>query len=207
MAAATLKSRTVSSLIATKPRPRSGWSRYVCCDYNRRTMGSRILGFGLVSFATATRMTFPEVHTPLARRYASDARRGEIIASAKVYLSLVSRRRPEYVTSTQFRKLPLTRWRFLDKLLPELPSAPPYPCPFLTDEDVQTYLLPLYPRGWTVQPSKTGDDNKRAPELVKAFAFENSSQLEEFLRKATDVTNAENVSLVSPLIRWFMDID
>ena len=84
-----------------------------------------------------------------------------------------------------------------------LPDAPSYPCPFLTDEEVQTYLTSLYARCWTVQPSTPGDKNKAAPELVKTFAFSSSQELDRFLRRVDDITRSENVSLVSILLLPF----
>ncbi|KAI9057308.1 hypothetical protein FKP32DRAFT_1598400 [Trametes sanguinea] len=75
--------------------------------------------------------------------------------------------------------------------LPQLPPAPAYPCPFLTDEEIKHYLIPLYERGWTVQPSQTA--KKPAPELVKRFEFEsNSTSLKGFLEDINDVTEGEN---------------
>ncbi|TBU50417.1 hypothetical protein BD309DRAFT_945523 [Dichomitus squalens] len=79
-----------------------------------------------------------------------------------------------------------------DAPLPGLPPAPPYPCPFLTDEEITTYLLPLYSRGWTVRPSKTSGGNKPAPELVKAFSFESRSNLDGFMLKVSELTQSEN---------------
>ncbi|KAI1797197.1 hypothetical protein LXA43DRAFT_1089086 [Ganoderma leucocontextum] len=73
-----------------------------------------------------------------------------------------------------------------------LPKAPPYPCPFLTDEEIQTYLTPLYAWAWTVQPSNPGDKNKTAPELVKTFAFSTTQELVEFLQRVGDITRSEN---------------
>ncbi|KAM5530883.1 hypothetical protein V8D89_015468 [Ganoderma adspersum] len=73
-----------------------------------------------------------------------------------------------------------------------LPDAPLYPCPFLTDEEIQTYLAPLYVRCWTVQPSTPRDRNKAAPELVKTFAFSSNQELDQFLQRVDDITRSEN---------------
>ena len=77
-----------------------------------------------------------------------------------------------------------------------LPDAPPYPCPFLMDDEIQMYLTPLYARSWTVQPSNPGPDgrSKAAPELVKTFTFSSTQELDEFLQKVDEVTRSENVS-------------
>ncbi|KAI0359947.1 hypothetical protein OH77DRAFT_1419322 [Trametes cingulata] len=76
--------------------------------------------------------------------------------------------------------------------LPELPSAPPYPCPFLTDEEIVTYLVPLYSRGWSVQPSDPGPKKKPAPELVKQFVVSGPEALEALHRHIGDITQSEN---------------
>ena len=82
-----------------------------------------------------------------------------------------------------------------------LPDAPPYPCPFLTDEEIHTYLTTLYARCWTVQPSISAEKPKAAPELVKTFSFSSSQALDDFLRRIEDITRSENVSLTSfPLL-------
>ncbi|KAI0368635.1 hypothetical protein BV20DRAFT_969002 [Pilatotrama ljubarskyi] len=76
--------------------------------------------------------------------------------------------------------------------LPELPLAPPYPTPFLADEEIATYLIPLYARHWTVQPSDPGPKNKPAPELVKVFTFKQPDCAREFLQDVQDVEKSEN---------------
>lgn len=58
--------------------------------------------------------------------------------------------------------------------LPELPDKPKYPCPYLTDAEITTYLVPLYKRGWTVQSSNKAARQGHpsvAPALVKRFLF------------------------------------
>ncbi|EED85975.1 predicted protein [Postia placenta Mad-698-R] len=58
--------------------------------------------------------------------------------------------------------------------LPELPDKPKYPCPYLTDAEITTYLVPLYKRGWTVQSSNKAARQGHpsvAPALVKRFIF------------------------------------
>ncbi|TFK84083.1 hypothetical protein K466DRAFT_589212 [Polyporus arcularius HHB13444] len=75
---------------------------------------------------------------------------------------------------------------------PELPPAPRYPCPFLTEEEINTYLTPLYRRSWTVQPSSHGPTKKAAPELVKRFDFSSGSQVGEFLERVGWVQESEN---------------
>ena len=83
--------------------------------------------------------------------------------------------------------------------LPELPPTPPYPCPFLTDEEVKTYLEPLYLHYWTVQPSNPEQSKKPAPELVKSFTFASASALSAFLDGPVQwVESHENVCTCSP---------
>ncbi|KAH9850311.1 hypothetical protein C2E23DRAFT_321367 [Lenzites betulinus] len=75
--------------------------------------------------------------------------------------------------------------------LPELPDAPRYPCPFLTDEQIATYLVPLYARVWCVRGSNP-DLGKPAPELVKNFSFLTPEKLDEFRRDVAEVTQSED---------------
>ena len=83
--------------------------------------------------------------------------------------------------------------------LPDLPSVPPYPCPFLTDEEIKTYLEPLYLRSWTVQPSDPEHSKTPAPELVKSFKFSSESAAREFLEDFVQwVETRENVRTLSP---------
>lgn len=77
---------------------------------------------------------------------------------------------------------------------PQLPPAPPFPCPFLTDEEIATYLPLLYARGWTVHPSDPKHAKKPAPELVKRFVFSTLDALEAFVQlDLLDITQSENV--------------
>ncbi|OJT03351.1 hypothetical protein TRAPUB_6020 [Trametes pubescens] len=76
---------------------------------------------------------------------------------------------------------------------PELPPPPPFPCPFLTDDEIATYLGPLYAREWTVQPSDPKATKKPSPELVKRFAFSTFNELNAFLHlDLLDITQSEN---------------
>ncbi len=89
-----------------------------------------------------------------------------------------------------------------------LPDAPPYPCPFITDEEIQTYLAPLYARAWTVQPSNLnpGDKSKAAPELVKLFTFSSTQELDDFLQKVDSITHSENVSPLLAFVSKDLDL-
>ncbi|KAI8980121.1 hypothetical protein BD414DRAFT_493693 [Trametes punicea] len=74
--------------------------------------------------------------------------------------------------------------------LPHLPPAPRYPCPFLTDEEIQTHLVPLYERAWTIQPSSS--NSTPAPELVKRCEFTSEAALGLFLDDLKEITASEN---------------
>ncbi|PCH42522.1 hypothetical protein WOLCODRAFT_72172, partial [Wolfiporia cocos MD-104 SS10] len=62
--------------------------------------------------------------------------------------------------------------------LPELPPAPDYPCSYLTQADINTYLLPLYHRAWVVGSSEYSREvsgpplPNASPELAKQFWFQ-----------------------------------
>ncbi|RPD61222.1 hypothetical protein L226DRAFT_534866 [Lentinus tigrinus ALCF2SS1-7] len=76
--------------------------------------------------------------------------------------------------------------------LPDLPPAPSYPCPFLTDEEIMTYLDPLYLKSWTVQASNPGQSKNPAPELVKRFEFSSQPPLHLFLNAVNEIESKEN---------------
>ncbi|KAI0635853.1 hypothetical protein C8Q77DRAFT_596058 [Trametes polyzona] len=80
----------------------------------------------------------------------------------------------------------------VSSVLPEHPPTPPYPCPFLTTEEIETYLGPLYVRAWSVHRSDPGPKNKPAPELVKRFTFSTPDKLGAFLRDLAEITEREN---------------
>ncbi|TFY51383.1 hypothetical protein EVJ58_g10600 [Rhodofomes roseus] len=59
-----------------------------------------------------------------------------------------------------------------------MPSAPKYPCPYLTRDEISLYLVPLYRDGWVVGSSEflkdkrlPRDEDSASPELTKAFLF------------------------------------
>ncbi|KAI0833394.1 hypothetical protein BC628DRAFT_1343492 [Trametes gibbosa] len=79
----------------------------------------------------------------------------------------------------------------LEADLPDLPDAPPYPCPFLTDEQIATYLTPLYARAWSVRGSNP-HPRRPAPELVKQFCFTTQERLDAFRRDVDIVTQIED---------------
>jgi len=68
----------------------------------------------------------------------------------------------------------------------ELPHTPRYPCPFISEADIKTYLLPLYSSGWGV--SAQHSNNKLAPsatQLSKRIPLP-SSDIARLLRQDVD---------------------
>jgi len=47
--------------------------------------------------------------------------------------------------------------------LPPVPEAPGYPCPYLSDEEIATYLVPLYAFGWFVVSSEHDRKDQKSP--------------------------------------------
>jgi len=87
--------------------------------------------------------------------------------------------------------------------LPEKPEKPPYPCPHLSDEEVETYLFPLYERGWgvyTKRPLRT-DKGSTTPSLMlaKDISFVWHFPLVDFLTTLNVLVKQENVRDLSPL--------
>jgi len=84
--------------------------------------------------------------------------------------------------------------------LPRLPDAPKYPCPYLNDEEISTYLVPLYARGWSIGSSDYDRDSQLppsdnvAPELLKDFLFSSSTSVarEGFISKVRKLQDIEN---------------
>lgn len=83
--------------------------------------------------------------------------------------------------------------------LPALPAAPRYPCPYLTDEEISQYLMPLYCRAWFVGSSEWLRDynqapNRSSPELVKTFHFHEHEHAVKFVDQVEVIHSSENVS-------------
>jgi len=82
----------------------------------------------------------------------------------------------------------------------ELPPVPKYPCPFITDVDVERYLKPLYSTGWGISrvpailsPPK-GKPVPAATQLSKKISLPNSHLAEVFIEDAkTFIIEPENV--------------
>lgn len=82
--------------------------------------------------------------------------------------------------------------------LPPLPAKPKYPCPHLSDEEVMTYLAPLYLRGWGVIRKKTAvhGTTKRPLFLIKKFSFKSFDHLMLFVNDMVQVIQNENVRVL-----------
>lgn len=81
--------------------------------------------------------------------------------------------------------------------LPEKPSKPSYPCPHLSNEEVATYLFPLYERGWgifTRAPVRT-NEGAGPPSLMLArdISFVWHFPLVDFLTTLNVLVKQENV--------------
>ncbi|KAI0649202.1 hypothetical protein C8Q79DRAFT_498317 [Trametes meyenii] len=76
--------------------------------------------------------------------------------------------------------------------LPDLPRAPPYPCPFLTEEETDTYLEPLYARAWVSQDYESSHKSTLTKELAKRFTFPDTQALGRFLQDLKVITDSEN---------------
>lgn len=89
----------------------------------------------------------------------------------------------------------------------ELPYTPRYPCPFISEADIKTYLLPLYSSGWGVSAQRS--NNKLAPpttQLSKRILLP-SSDMARLLRQDVDshIIKLENVNKYSQLQTGFSD--
>ncbi|KAI0775279.1 hypothetical protein BD413DRAFT_534697 [Trametes elegans] len=78
--------------------------------------------------------------------------------------------------------------------LPPLPPAPPYPCPVLTEEEIQHFVQPLLNRSWSKKalPAAESTEGRIPSVLEKVFSFEHRAALDAFLQDVQDVTEAEN---------------
>lgn len=85
--------------------------------------------------------------------------------------------------------------------LPEPPSKPPYPCPHLSDEEVATYLKPLYTRAWSLVRKKTSFQaaTRRPLFLMKRFTFKSFDHTMAFVNDVAEAVGKEGVSSLSVL--------
>ena len=86
--------------------------------------------------------------------------------------------------------------------LPELPPAPPYPCPFLTATDMYTYVLPLYRFGWGISRVPINTSSKKptppATRLSKRIITANPDIAGKLVKGITNtVIEPENVKVLS----------
>ncbi|KIJ49691.1 hypothetical protein M422DRAFT_246762 [Sphaerobolus stellatus SS14] len=81
----------------------------------------------------------------------------------------------------------------------ELPTSPKYPCPFITEADLERYLKPLYSTGWGISvvsavlaPAK-GKPVPAATQLSKRISFPNADIANVFIEDAKSlIVQAEN---------------
>ncbi|GBE90144.1 hypothetical protein SCP_1801680 [Sparassis crispa] len=95
---------------------------------------------------------------------------------------------------------PTARWSQVPDV-PPLPPRPPYPCPFLTQEDITTYLVPLYHHGWIIGNAEvladdcfdiTNSTNVYVPQLGKLFeGFVKEDSAVAFAKALKDLQNRE----------------
>lgn len=80
--------------------------------------------------------------------------------------------------------------------LPELPEAPKYPCPHLTDEEVAQYLIPLYERSWYLgaRMIKWNGELRIPLVLAKKMDFLTYNDALCYLNELSAVVREENVS-------------
>lgn len=86
---------------------------------------------------------------------------------------------------------------------PRLPPAPDFPCPVLTDEEIEKYLAPLYDRHWGVTkriidaPKIRG--RRIAIQLTGVFLFPEYKDAMKFVQ---EVGQLAEVEFVSPITAW-----
>lgn len=76
--------------------------------------------------------------------------------------------------------------------LPKLPPRQPYPCPWLTKSDVDTYVIPLVARGWRVVPADNGPSE--GVMLGKRMEFATADDLENFVERLGVLMDQAHVS-------------
>lgn len=74
--------------------------------------------------------------------------------------------------------------------LPTLPPAPKYPCPLLTQDEIDIYLRPLYKRKWgvTARLIERTTHKENVSQLTGVFFFKSNehAQSEEYIKKFVD---------------------
>lgn len=76
--------------------------------------------------------------------------------------------------------------------LSKLPPRQPYPCPWLTKSDVDTYVIPLVTRGWRVVPSDNGPSE--GVMLGKKMEFATGDDLDNFAERLRVLMDQAHVS-------------
>ena len=82
--------------------------------------------------------------------------------------------------------------------LQQVPQLPKYPARWLSEEEVRTYLHPLYQRGWYLSMEALPDGQPRKSHtLKKTFAFRKRIWSAAFAKEVADTMIRLNVRLIS----------
>lgn len=74
------------------------------------------------------------------------------------------------------------------------PPVPPYPCPHLTDKEIEVYLKPLYERGWGIHTIASSKDQRKPTfALAKSLEFTKNNYLGGFLGVLNSLAKQEQV--------------
>jgi hypothetical protein len=69
-----------------------------------------------------------------------------------------------------------------------------WPTPWISQGDLETYVLPLYSRGWGV--TFAGTPSKRNARLSKLFRFDGFLSALQFVNEIANICHDENVACV-----------
>ena len=67
--------------------------------------------------------------------------------------------------------------------------------PWLTAHEAETYLYPLFTRGWTIGRLQEGQSNSESNFLIGNFRFKGGKSARSFLQELLKVEERENVRL------------
>lgn len=93
---------------------------------------------------------------------------------------------------------------------PDLPSAPRYPCPHLTESETSGYVRPLEAFGWTIEvwdgPRGPKEPSEHVAELMRRFELASREATERFVADAKELVKKENVSTHLCSSEWFVQV-
>jgi hypothetical protein len=83
---------------------------------------------------------------------------------------------------------------------PPIPSLPEqsseYPTPHITDEDLKTYVEPLYSLYWgIILPAKYNSGSSTVAQLGRVFKFNDFATAVDFIQDVAAIARSENVSI------------